>query len=86
MAGSPNLGISWLAMEASDLRIMRDDEGGVLIIEVIPGYPEFDVLNRYDILSRIDGIKIRSDGTGKFLRLLMDSFGYHVSVSAFLTS
>lgn len=73
MAGSPNLGINWLVMEASDLRMTRDDQGGVLIMEVMPDYPESDVLNRYDILSRIDGIKIRSDGTGMCLLLSMDS-------------
>ncbi|KAG5514654.1 hypothetical protein RHGRI_035901 [Rhododendron griersonianum] len=77
--GSPNLGINWLVMEASDLRMTRDDQGGVLIMEVMPDYPESDVLNRYDILSRIDGIKIRSDGTVPFKQGRRVDFTYLIT-------
>ncbi|KAI8523125.1 hypothetical protein RHMOL_Rhmol13G0049900 [Rhododendron molle] len=77
--GSPNLGINWLVMEASDLRMTRDDQGGVLITEVMPDYPESDVLNRYDILSRIDGIKIRSDGTVPFKQGRRVDFTYLIT-------
>ncbi|KAI8523124.1 hypothetical protein RHMOL_Rhmol13G0049900 [Rhododendron molle] len=76
---SPNLGINWLVMEASDLRMTRDDQGGVLITEVMPDYPESDVLNRYDILSRIDGIKIRSDGTVPFKQGRRVDFTYLIT-------
>ncbi|XP_058197371.1 protease Do-like 9 isoform X2 [Rhododendron vialii] len=77
--GSPNLGINWLVMEASDLRMKRDDQGGVLIMEVMPDYPESDVLNRYDILSRIDGLKIRSDGTVPFKQGRRVDFTYLIT-------
>ncbi|KAF7121182.1 hypothetical protein RHSIM_Rhsim13G0039900 [Rhododendron simsii] len=76
---SPNLGINWLVMEASDLRMTRDDQGGVLIMVVMPDYPKSDVLIRCDILSRIDGIKICSDGTVPFKQGRRVDFTYLIT-------
>lgn len=68
MVGFPSLGIVWQDMENPDLRLfmkMGHGQQGVLIIEVKPNYPEYEILKPNDIILSIDGINIGNDGTGK---------------------
>lgn len=62
------LGFKWQKMENFGLRVfmkMEHDQQGVLITEVMPNYPEFEILKPYDVILSIDGININNDGTGK---------------------
>ncbi|KAE9460743.1 hypothetical protein C3L33_07346, partial [Rhododendron williamsianum] len=65
--GFPTLGIVWQNMEYPDLRLflkMGHGQEGIIIIEVKPNYPEYEILKPNDIILSIDGINIGNDGTG----------------------
>ncbi|KAK3032289.1 hypothetical protein RJ639_036246 [Escallonia herrerae] len=64
--GVPSFGINWQEMENPDLRAsmkMRSDQQGVLVTEILPRYPESDMLKPYDVILSIDGVNIANDGT-----------------------
>ncbi|KAI8549549.1 hypothetical protein RHMOL_Rhmol06G0033200 [Rhododendron molle] len=69
--GLPILAIKWQKMESFSLRVfmkMEPDQQGVLITEVNPNYPEFEIFKPYDVILSIDGININNDGTVPFKR------------------
>ncbi|KAE9456977.1 hypothetical protein C3L33_11123, partial [Rhododendron williamsianum] len=64
-------------MESFSLRVfmkMEPDQQGVLITEVNPNYPEFEILKPYDVILSIDGININNDGTGFVFTTLSVSY------------
>ncbi|XP_058197395.1 protease Do-like 9 isoform X2 [Rhododendron vialii] len=80
--GFPSLGIVWQDMENPDLRLfmkMGHGQQGVLIIEVKPNYPEYEILKPNDIILSIDGINIGNDGTVPF------TWGQRIPFSYLLT-
>ncbi|KAF7140763.1 hypothetical protein RHSIM_Rhsim06G0024600 [Rhododendron simsii] len=80
--GLPILAIKWQKMESFSLRVfmkMEPDQQGVLITEVNPNYPEFEVLKPYDVILSIDGININNDGTVPFKRGRRIEFSYLIT-------
>ncbi|KAF7121138.1 hypothetical protein RHSIM_Rhsim13G0038400 [Rhododendron simsii] len=80
--GLPILGIKWQKMESSSFRLfmkMGHDQQGVLITEVMPNYPEFEILKPYDIILSIDGISINNDGTVPFQEGQRIEFSYLIA-------
>lgn len=80
--GFPSLGIVWQDMENPDLRLfmkMGHGQKGVLIIEVKPNYPEYEILKPDDIILSIDGVNISNDGTVPF------TWGQRIPFSYLLT-
>ncbi|KAK2998379.1 hypothetical protein RJ639_022885 [Escallonia herrerae] len=62
--GVPSFGINWQEMENPDLRAsmkMRSDQQGVLVSEILPRYPESDMLKPYDVIFSIDGVNIANE-------------------------
>ncbi|KAF7120039.1 hypothetical protein RHSIM_Rhsim13G0040800 [Rhododendron simsii] len=77
--GFPTLGIVWQNMEYPDLRLflkMGHGQQGILIIEVKPNYPEYEILKPNDIILSIDGINIGNDGTVPFSQGQRMPFSY----------
>ncbi|XP_058197118.1 protease Do-like 9 [Rhododendron vialii] len=80
--GLPFLGIKWQKMESSSFRVfmkMEHDQQGVLITEVMPNYPEFEILKPYDVILSIDGISINNDGTVPFQQGRRIEFSYLIT-------
>ncbi|KAG5543072.1 hypothetical protein RHGRI_015980 [Rhododendron griersonianum] len=80
--GLPILAIKWQKMESFSLRVfmkMEPDQQGVLITEVNPNYPEFEILKPYDVILSIDGININNDGTVPFKRGQRIEFSYLIT-------
>ncbi|XP_058198024.1 protease Do-like 9 isoform X2 [Rhododendron vialii] len=80
--GLPILGIKWQKMESSSFQLfmkMGHYQQGVLITEVMPNYPEFEILKPYDIILSIDGISINNDGTVPFQEGQRIEFSYLIA-------
>ncbi|XP_058197151.1 protease Do-like 9 isoform X3 [Rhododendron vialii] len=80
--GLPILGIKWQKMENFSLRVfmnMEHDQQGVLITQVLPNYPEFEILKPYDVILSIDGISINNDGTVPFQQGRRIEFTYLIA-------
>ncbi|KAG5514562.1 hypothetical protein RHGRI_035834 [Rhododendron griersonianum] len=80
--GLPLLGIKWQEIANPYMHAflkMEHDQWGILITEVMPNYPESEILKPYDVILSIDGININNYGTVPFLRGDWIEFSYLIS-------
>ena len=67
--GPPKLGIQWAKLESTSQRQMlglKNDSKGIIIKKVFTNSPFYGVLQRNDVLLKLDGQNIESDGTIEF--------------------
>lgn len=67
--GSPLLGVEWLELESPSHRRMlgiEDKTGGILIKKVFKNSPFEGVLQKNDVLMKLDNYPVESDGTIEF--------------------
>ena len=77
--GPPNLGIEWSALESSSHRRMlgiEDQKGGILIKKVFKNSPFENVLERDDVLMKLDNYPVEYDGTIEFRKNEKTDFSY----------
>lgn len=80
--GFPSLGIEYQLTENDALRNfyrLEENEGGVLITQVIPFFPADGLLQRDDVLLAVDGVAIAEDGTYEFRRNERLAFSYLIN-------
>jgi len=79
--GFPQLGIYTELLEnptQKEYFKLSQNEGGILVVEVIYNSPFKEVLKKYDIITAIDGHKIESDGTVQFRENQYTHFKYYI--------
>ena len=77
--GSPLLGLEWLELESPSHRRMlgiEDKTGGILIKKVFKNSPFEGVLQKNDVLMKLDNYPIESDGTIEFRKNEKTDFSY----------
>lgn len=77
--GSPLLGVEWLELESPSHRRMlgiEDKTGGILIKKVFKNSPFEGVLQKNDVLMKLDNYPIESDGTIEFRKNEKTDFSY----------
>jgi len=60
---------------------MKEEHSGVLVLDVEPLAPVFDVLKKHDVLLAIDGVSIANDGT-----IAYGNSGLRLRLSVLITS
>jgi S1-C subfamily serine protease len=81
--GFPKLGIMTDKIENPTLKEyyhLGDEEGGILVVDIIYNSILKDVLKKEDIITAIDGYKIESDGTVEFRPKQYTHFKYLIDV------
>lgn len=79
--GIPGIGVSWQAMENSDLRSrygMREGSTGILVNSIFPNSPALGILQEEDVILAVDGQELESDGTIEFRPGERTSFGHRI--------
>ena len=79
--GFPKLGIMTDKIENPTLKEyyhLDEDEGGIIVIDIVYNSILKDVLKREDIITAIDGHKIESDGTVEFRKNQYTHFKYFI--------
>ena len=77
--GSPLLGLEWLELESPSHRRMlgiEDKTGGILIKKVFKNSPFEGVLQKNDVLMKLDNYPVESDGTIEFRKNEKTDFSY----------
>ena len=77
--GSPLLGVEWLELESPSHRRMlgiEDKTGGILIKKVFKNSPFEGVLQKNDVLMKLDNYPVESDGTIEFRKNEKTDFSY----------
>lgn len=77
--GSPLLGVEWLELESPSHRRMlgiEDKTGGILIKKVFKNSPFEGVLQKNDVLMKLDNYPIEYDGTIEFRKNEKTDFSY----------
>lgn len=77
--GSPLLGVEWLELESPSHRRMlgiEDKTGGILIKKVFKNSPFEGVLQKNDVLMKLDNYPVESDGTIEFRKNEKTDFTY----------
>ena len=77
--GSPLLGLEWLELESPSHRRMlgiEDKTGGILIKKVFKNSPFEGVLQKNDVLMKLDNYPVESDGTIEFRKNEKTDFTY----------
>ncbi len=77
--GAPKLGIQWAKLESTSQRQMlglKNDSKGIIIKKVFTNSPFYGVLQRNDVLLKLDGQDIESDGTIEFRKNEKTDFNF----------
>lgn len=77
--GPPKLGIQWAKLESTSQRQMlglKNDSKGIIIKKVFANSPFYEVLQRNDVLLKLDGQNIESDGTVEFRKNEKTDFNF----------
>ena len=77
--GPPKLGIQWAKLESTSQRKMlglKNDSKGIIIKKVFQNSPFNGVLKRNDVLLKLDGKDIESDGTVEFRKNEKTDFNF----------
>ena len=77
--GPPKLGIQWAKLESTSQRQMlglKNDSKGIIIKKVFTNSPFYGVLQRNDVLLKLDGQNIESDGTIEFRKNEKTDFNF----------
>ena len=77
--GPPKLGLQWAKLESASQRQMlglKNDSKGVFIKKIFPNSPFNGVLQRNDVLLKLDGRDIESDGTVEFRKNEKTDFNF----------
>ena len=77
--GPPKLGLQWAKLESTSQRQMlglKNDSKGVFIKKILPNSPFNGVLQRNDVLLKLDGHDIESDGTVEFRKNEKTDFNF----------
>ena len=77
--GSPLLGVEWVELESPSHRRMlgiEDKTGGILIKKVFKNSPFEGVLQKNDVLMKLDNYPVESDGTIEFRKNEKTDFSY----------
>jgi len=81
--GFPKLGVMTDKIENPTLKEyykLGEDEGGILVVDIVYNSILKDVLKKEDIITAIDGHKIESDGTVEFRKKQYTHFKYFIDV------
>jgi len=81
--GFPQLGIYTELLEnptQKEYFKLSQNEGGILVVDVLYNSPFKDILKQYDIITAIDGHKIESDGTVEFRKNQYTHFKYYIDI------
>ncbi|HHC11108.1 MAG TPA: PDZ domain-containing protein [Campylobacterales bacterium] len=81
--GFPQLGIYTELLEnptQKEYFKLSQNEGGILVVDVLYNSPFKDVLKQYDIITTIDSHKIESDGTVEFRENQYTHFKYYIDI------
>ena len=77
--GPPKLGIQWAKLESTSQRQMlglKNDSKGIIIKKVFVNSPFYNILQRNDVLLKLDGKDIESDGTIEFRKNEKTDFNF----------
>ena len=77
--GPPKLGIQWAKLESTSQRKMlglKNDSKGIIIKKVFTNSPFYGILQRNDVLLKLDGQNIESDGTIEFRKNEKTDFNF----------
>jgi len=77
--GPPKLGVQWGKLESTSQRQMlglKNDSKGIIIKKVFTNSPFYGILQRNDVLLKLDGQDIESDGTIEFRRNEKTDFNF----------
>ena len=81
--GFPKLGIMTDKIENPTLKEyyhLKEEEGGILVVDIVHNSVLKDVLKKEDIITSIDGHKIESDGTVEFRSKQYTHFKYFIDL------
>ena len=81
--GFPKLGIMTDKIENPTLKEyyhLAEDEGGILVVDIVYNSVLKDVLKKEDIITAINGHKIESDGTVEFRKKQFTHFKYYIDL------
>lgn len=77
--GPPKLGIQWAKLESTSQRQMlglKNDSKGIIVKKVFTNSPFYGILQRNDVLLKLDGQDIESDGTIEFRKNEKTDFNF----------